>query len=221
MSKMSEKLDLEIKEKGPKRKRNRKTLGSYCAAINCQNARRNSKWSMFRFPKDEERCKIWLQSCRREDLRHIPVKKLSEYQLCSNHFEDSQFMNKETKSKLIWNTVPTLFDVPNPPVKVTPSRLVKKISIVAQARTSLKPDKTVKSPSNQPSTSIVEHKCDTSQDKKLKRKMQALNTKLWRIYKQRKLSYKDEVNSLKLQLKNHLLNQKSRKILHLTWLVTW
>ena len=40
---MSEKLDLEIKEKGPKRKRIRKTLGSYCAAINCHNARRNSK----------------------------------------------------------------------------------------------------------------------------------------------------------------------------------
>ena len=54
---MSEKLDLEIKEKGPKRKRIRKTLGSYCAAINCHNARRNSKLSMFRFPEDAERCK--------------------------------------------------------------------------------------------------------------------------------------------------------------------
>ena len=67
-----------------------------------------------------------VQNCRREDLRHIPVKKLFEYQQCSNHFEDYQFMNKETKSKLIWNAVPTMFDVANPHAKVTPSRLVKK-----------------------------------------------------------------------------------------------
>ena len=55
-------MDLEIKEKGPKRKRNRKTLVSYCAAINCHNTKRNSKLSMFRFPKDEERCKKWVQT---------------------------------------------------------------------------------------------------------------------------------------------------------------
>ena len=113
-------------------------------------------------------------------------------------------MNKDTKSKLIWNAVPTLSDVPNPPAKVTPSRLVKKRSIVVKASTSVKPTKTIKSPSDQPSTSIVEHKCDTPQKKRLKRKVQALKTKLWRKCKQRKLSYKDEVNSLILQLKNHL-----------------
>ena len=73
---MSEKIDLEIKEKGPERKGNRKILGSYCAAINCQNTRKNSKLSMFRFPKDEEKCKKWAQNCRREGLRCIPVKKL-------------------------------------------------------------------------------------------------------------------------------------------------
>ena len=113
-------------------------------------------------------------------------------------------MNKETKSKLIWNAVPTLVDVPNPPAKVTLSRLVKKRSIAVKASTSVKPTKTIKSPSDQPSTSIVEHKCYTPQKKRLKRKEQALKTKLWRKCKQRKLSYKDEVNSLILQLKNHL-----------------
>ena len=70
-------------------------------------------------------------------------------------------MNKETKSKLIWNAVLTLFDVPNPPAKVTPSRLVKKRSIVVKASTSVKPTKAVTFTSDQPSTSIVEHKCDT------------------------------------------------------------
>ena len=95
--------------------------------------------------------------------------------------------------------------MPNPPAKVTPSRLVKKRSIVVKASTSVKPTKTIKSPSDQPSTSIVEHKCDTPQkNPRVKRKVQALKTKLWRKCKQRKLSYKDEVNSLILQLKNHL-----------------
>ena len=158
---MSEKFDSEIKEKGPKRKRIRKTLGSYCAAINCHNARRTSKLSMFRFPKDEERYKKWVQNCRRENQRCIPVKKLLNINYVLITLKTPQFMNKETKSKLIWNAVPTLFDVPNPPAKVTPSRLVKKILIAVKASTSVKPTKSVKSPSGQPSTSIVEHKCDT------------------------------------------------------------
>ena len=51
--------------------------------------------------------------------------------------------------------------MPNPPAKVTPSRLVKKRSIVVKASTSVKPTKAVKSPSDQPSTSIVEDECDT------------------------------------------------------------
>ena len=29
--------------------------------------------------------------------------------LCADHFEDCEFMNAKTKSKLKWNTVPTLF----------------------------------------------------------------------------------------------------------------
>ena len=66
--------------------------------------------------------------------------------------------------------------MPNPPAKVTPSRLVKKRSIVVKANTSVKPTKPVKSPSDQ--TSIVEHECDTPQKEKLKRKVQALKTKV-------------------------------------------
>ena len=60
------------------------------------------------FPRMKKDEKKWVQSCRREDLRCFPVKKLFYYQLHSNHFEDSQFMNKETKSKLMWNEVTTL-----------------------------------------------------------------------------------------------------------------
>ena len=46
----------------------RKTLGTYCAAIGCHNSRRNCKLSMFQLPKDEGRCKKWIQNTRREDI---------------------------------------------------------------------------------------------------------------------------------------------------------
>ena len=95
---MSEKMDTESKQKCSKSKR--KSLGSYCTAINGHNSRGNCTLSMFRFPKDEERCKKWVQHVRREDLRHTPLNKLCHFQLCSNHFEDSQFMNRNTKSGL-------------------------------------------------------------------------------------------------------------------------
>ena len=36
------------------------------------------------------------------------------------HFEDNQFMNPAMKNRLIHNAVPTMFDIPNPPPKLTP-----------------------------------------------------------------------------------------------------
>ena len=39
--------------------------------------------------------------------------------LCANHLELSQFMNPKLKNKLIYCAVPTLFDVPNKPNKIT------------------------------------------------------------------------------------------------------
>ena len=43
-----------------------------------------------------------------------------QYTVCANHLEDNQFMNTAMKNKLIHNAVPTVFDVPNPPPKLTP-----------------------------------------------------------------------------------------------------
>ena len=37
---------------------------------------------------------------------------------CSEHFEKNQFLNKKTillKNRLIWNAVPTIFSIANPP----------------------------------------------------------------------------------------------------------
>ena len=42
--------------------------------------------------------------------------------LCANHFEDSQFMHVPSKNKLVPEAVPTLFDVPNPPPRVSLKR---------------------------------------------------------------------------------------------------
>ena len=55
-------------------------------------------------------------------MRGKSVDYLYGLRLCSEHFEDSQFMNKGTKNKLVWNAVPTIFSVPNPPANVTPQR---------------------------------------------------------------------------------------------------
>ena len=174
-------------------------MGSYCAAINCHNSRGNCTLSMFRFPKDEERCKKWVQHVRREDLTHTPLNKLCHFQLCSNHFEDSQFMHRNTKSKLIWNAVPTLFDVPNPPAKITPSwPLTKRLFVNKKASVNLK-SKTL---ANQPTTSNATNECDTPRKKNLRRKVQTLRTKLWQKDKKKKLKFQAEIDSVVLQLKN-------------------
>ena len=43
-----------------------------------------------------------------------------KYTVCANHFEDNQFMNPAMKNRLIHNAVPTIFDIPNLPPKLTP-----------------------------------------------------------------------------------------------------
>ena len=82
------------------KKRKQRTLGTYCAAYACHNSRRNCKLSMFRFPKEEERCEKWIQNTRHDDLRKLPLHKLYTYELCSDHFESSQFTNVEKKTHL-------------------------------------------------------------------------------------------------------------------------
>ena len=76
--------------------------------------------------------KRWVINLRREDLMTYPTEKLNEqYRVCSNHLEDSQFMNR-----LIHTAVPTLMNLPNPPPKLTPSRSLPKCQIVPTPSTS-------------------------------------------------------------------------------------
>jgi len=68
-------------------------------------------------------CRRWVQTSRREDLRSRSVDYLhANCKLCADHFEDNQFMNAVTRSKLIWNAVPTIFTVPNPPKRLASTR---------------------------------------------------------------------------------------------------
>lgn len=76
------------------------------------------------------RCKKWVISSRLEKLDSKSAEELyRNYSLCSNHFEDSQFMNAKLKNKLIKTALPALFDVPNPPPIVTPQRRSVKRSL--------------------------------------------------------------------------------------------
>jgi hypothetical protein len=61
---------------------------------------------------------------RREDLQKQDFARFynAGYYLCADHFEESQFMNATQRNSLIWNAVPSIFNIPNPPPAVTPSR---------------------------------------------------------------------------------------------------
>ena len=39
--------------------------------------------------------------------------------LCSKHFSDSCFMNIFQKNSLVWDAVPSLFDVPSSPMQIS------------------------------------------------------------------------------------------------------
>ena len=171
----------------------KKSKGSYCAAYDCHDARGNCKLSMFWFPKDKEQCLKWVQNSRRDDLRNIPVHKLYNYELCSNHFEESQFTNKEKKNWLIQTAVPTLFDVPNPPAKVTLSWPIKTWT-----------SKCTPTKSKDPVSTPTSQKLDTPRRKKLKRKVQALWTKLWRKSHDKSLGHKAAIAKVMAQLKQYL-----------------
>ena len=98
----------------------------YCAAHGCNNnKKRNPNLTFFVVPKDRndpDRWKRWIQYSRRADLMDKSFEYCNKYiAFCPIHFERSQFMN-DKRNKLIFNAVPTLFDVPNQPPPATISR---------------------------------------------------------------------------------------------------
>ncbi|XP_055488319.1 THAP domain-containing protein 2-like [Leucoraja erinacea] len=129
---------------------------SHCSAINCSNRKskrpelsflgspikkkgemtykRQKASSIYRSLHTTENnctCQRWVQNTRRQDFLHRSTEYLSaNCCLCSVHFELDQFSNKQTKNRLNWNAVPTLFDVPNPPKRLSSQRrLLKRTNV--------------------------------------------------------------------------------------------
>lgn len=97
----------------------------WCSAPDCTNFRgKVENLSFFKFPKDLERCRIWIKNSAREDLfkRDITTLYDSGLCLCAEHFDVSMFMNPEHRNKLVSNAVPTIFpdSVPRPMILMPP-----------------------------------------------------------------------------------------------------
>lgn len=89
-----------------------------CSAPNCANSSAKG-YRLFRFPTDAVRKAIWLQNCRRD--KWIPT---STSRLCEVHFEKNQWESQRADGwkKLKPNAIPTIFNVPNPPKKLSLER---------------------------------------------------------------------------------------------------
>lgn len=85
----------------------------HCAVQNCSGGRSDSQ-PLFRFPLDSERCKQWLEKCKRQDLIDKPAEQLYKYErVCGKHFEPSAIDNQSQSGIVLKDeAVPTIFDAP-------------------------------------------------------------------------------------------------------------
>ncbi|XP_077272910.1 uncharacterized protein LOC143903292 isoform X2 [Temnothorax americanus] len=96
--------------------------GYSCAMSKCPNiSGRVPGLSFFRFPKDTERCKLWLKNCGR--TFKVPMEKLhTSYRVCGNHFESRIFLN-HLKNRLQPHAVPKPIDVEIEEPKIVNNRI--------------------------------------------------------------------------------------------------
>ncbi|KAL4108053.1 hypothetical protein QTP88_018310 [Uroleucon formosanum] len=85
-----------------------------CTTINCHNSDKKVFW-MFNYPTNEERRRRCLLNNRRDKFVPTKCSQLCEVQL---YFQQSQFEKNHADGwkKLKLNAIPTLFNVPNPPL---------------------------------------------------------------------------------------------------------
>ncbi|GJQ84384.1 hypothetical protein Trydic_g3862 [Trypoxylus dichotomus] len=93
--------------------REKRTNPHICAVQNCYiNSLNNEGYSMFGFPKDEQRIIVWINNSGREDLLVKDLTKVSKNTfICGKHFEDKMFANY-LRNRLKRDAVPTLFMTP-------------------------------------------------------------------------------------------------------------
>lgn len=84
--------------------------GYRCSFKGCQSAtseRRGIKETLFRFPKDIERSKLWVSACGREELlSKTAIQLYNSYRVCKLHFGNNMFLNYE-KTRLQPHAVPS------------------------------------------------------------------------------------------------------------------
>ncbi|XP_069669460.1 zinc finger protein 665-like [Periplaneta americana] len=89
--------------------------GILCSVFFCKNyAWQKDPRSFFRFPKDTNRCAIWVTKCKRQDLDETFKTRGAEYlyknhRICSDHFRLSDLNNPNLKSQGLKRTaIPSL-----------------------------------------------------------------------------------------------------------------
>ncbi|XP_042212576.1 uncharacterized protein LOC121859713 isoform X2 [Homarus americanus] len=100
-----------------------------CAAITCRvYAGTHKHLAFYRFPKEPERCNIWVQRLKNDYLRHIPCQKLyNNYRVCSQHFDKSQLKNaKDVHQGINWNAIPNWVGAPTSSVPLDPKQNSRK-----------------------------------------------------------------------------------------------
>ncbi|XP_071649233.1 uncharacterized protein [Temnothorax longispinosus] len=84
--------------------------GYRCAFKGCRSAsndKRGIKETLFRFPKDAERSKLWVSACGREELTSkTAIQLYKDYRVCKLHFANYMFLNYE-KTRLQPHAVPS------------------------------------------------------------------------------------------------------------------
>ena len=203
-------------------------MGSGCAAIGCSNSQ-SQQMSLFRCPKNAERCKKWIINCRRQDLLPINVDYCSKnIRFCRDHFEDCFFMNSK-KNSLTFNAEPRLFNIPNAPKVLTHRRKIEKQSPLKNMKEKENFDQKVKDTQRHinlcrehPFTRGKKKGASTSEILELKRRLKVKKDAI--RYLQRKkensLSVQQVIRSVQpslspgdlLVLTNQLKNSKEEKI---------
>ncbi|XP_012526622.1 uncharacterized protein LOC105831188 [Monomorium pharaonis] len=83
--------------------------GYRCSFKGCQSAsseKRGIKETLFRFPKDIERSKLWVSACDRKELfSKTAIQLYNGYRVCKLHFANNMFLNYE-KTRLQPHAIP-------------------------------------------------------------------------------------------------------------------
>uniref|UniRef100_A0A9J8D1Z1 THAP domain containing 12b n=2 Tax=Cyprinus carpio TaxID=7962 RepID=A0A9J8D1Z1_CYPCA len=81
-------------------------MPNFCAAPNCTRKSTQSDLAFFRFPRDPERCRLWVENCRRADLEEKTPDQLNKhYRLCAKHFEPAMICKTVMQYNLYFTVI--------------------------------------------------------------------------------------------------------------------